>query len=66
MYNAFVTQSSSQQFMNVEHTDLGLVAGYRFYRELHLCSFENSILLQDILLRLVMAKRLKHKEKTFF
>lgn len=44
-------------------TDLGLVAGHRFDWELHLCGFENSVLLQDILLGLVMTKRLKHRNR---
>lgn len=53
-------------YTSITLTDLGLIAGHRFDWELHLSGFENSVLLQDILLGLVMTKRLKTQESLYY
>lgn len=40
--------------------DLGFVADHRFGRELDFSGFEDGVLLEDVLLRLVMAERLRN------
>lgn len=45
--------------LNTSSTNLGFIAGNRLYWELNVCSFEYGVLLQDVLLRLIVAKRLQ-------
>lgn len=46
-------------------TNLSFMAGNRLYRELNVRSFEYGVFLQDVLLRLIVAKRLKKREQCF-
>lgn len=50
--------------MSVSCVDLGFVANHRFGRELDFSGFEDGVLLEDVLLRLVMAKRLQTHRRT--
>lgn len=43
-----------------QHVNLGFVADHRFGRELDFSGFEDGVLLEDVLLRLVMAKGLQN------
>lgn len=48
----------------LQSAHLGFVADHRFGRELDFSGFEDGVLLEDILLRLVMAKRLQNNVRT--
>lgn len=50
-------------YIQTRNTDLGLVASHWFSRKLHLSGFQDGVLLKDVLLGLIMAKRLQNDKR---
>ncbi len=50
-------------FIRMPQTDLGLVARHRFGWKLHLGGFQDGVLLKDVLLGLIVAKRLQNNKR---
>ena len=51
-------------FRTTSPTDLSFITGNRLDRKLNFSCFKNCVLLQDILLRLIVTKWLKDKNKS--
>lgn len=62
MYNKYIKTSLLKTIQNKQVSYLSFITGNWLYRKLDLSSFENSVLLQNVLLRLVVAKRLENRE----
>lgn len=52
-------------YLNCDLLDLCFITGNRFNRKLNIGSFQYSVLLQDVLLWLIVAKRLGKEEQSF-
>lgn len=60
----FIFKFAVKQFRS-RLTYFGFITGNRLDWELDICSFQYGVLLQNVLLRLIMAKRLNGEKQSF-